>query len=322
MNFGLYPMLERYQTWKHDWEPAALERSRDFIFRNTFADIEYILKEVGEGYGTRFEFECYDVGHLYNLAHMLDRRPGQAAAVRAADLRHPRRHRHRSRGPDAHEAHGRQPVRRRQYLFSILAAGRHQMRLGTMGAIMGGNVRVGLEDSIYLGKGQLAQSNAEQVTQDPQHPRRPLARDRDPGRGARLAAASRAATAWGSSAPAQRGTPFLFFAVFALKFYNFGTSPVSSRGIAAGNFTWNALSCYHDLLTRPKAGTKVYEYVPSPLGGEGGRRPDGPPFGRCPDDLEKTSNLNPTGTAEGWSTNPLPQGERGQNEWALISNAR
>jgi uncharacterized protein (DUF849 family) len=145
MNFGLYPMLERYQEWKHPWEPAALERSRDFIFRNTFADIEYILKQIGEEYGTRFEFECYDVGHLYNLAHMLARKlvkpPLFVQLKRTAD----------SLFGDA-------------YQFSILAAGRHQMRLGTMGAILGGNVRVGLEDSIYLGRGQLARSNAEQVT--------------------------------------------------------------------------------------------------------------------------------------------------------------
>ena len=186
MNFGLYPMLQRYQTWKHDWEPAALERSRDFIFRNTYQDIEYILKELGEGYGTRFEFECYDVGHLYNLAHMLDRglvKPplfvqpifGILGGIGAdpEDLMHMKRTADRLFGG--------------QYLFSILAAGRHQMRLGTIGAIMGGNVRVGLEDSIYLGKGELARSNADQVDQDPRHPRSPLARARDPRRSPRLA---------------------------------------------------------------------------------------------------------------------------------------
>jgi uncharacterized protein (DUF849 family) len=162
MNFGLYPMLQRYQSWKYDWEPAALERSRDFIFRNTYKDIEYILKEVGEGYGTRFEFECYDVGHLYNLAHMLDRKLVQpplfvqlifgilgGIGTDTEDLMHMKRTADRLFGG--------------QYLFSILAAGRHQMRLGTIGAIMGGNVRVGLEDSIYLGKGELAKSNADQV---------------------------------------------------------------------------------------------------------------------------------------------------------------
>ena len=163
MNFGLYPNLARYQTWKYDWEPEHFERSRDFIFRNTYADIEYILKEIGESYGTRFEFECYDVGHLYNLAHMLDRglvKPplfvqlifGILGGIGAepAQLMHMKSTADHLFGDD--------------YLFSILAAGRHQMRFGTMGAIMGGNVRVGLEDSIYVAKGQLARSNAEQVT--------------------------------------------------------------------------------------------------------------------------------------------------------------
>ncbi len=162
MNFGLYPNLARYQTWKFDWEPEHLERSRDFIFRNTYADIEYILKEIGETYGTRFEFECYDVGHLYNLAHMLDRglvKPplfvqlifGILGGIgpEPAQLMHMKSTADHLFGSD--------------YLFSILAAGRHQMRLGTMGAILGGNVRVGLEDSIYVAKGQLARSNAEQV---------------------------------------------------------------------------------------------------------------------------------------------------------------
>jgi uncharacterized protein (DUF849 family) len=162
MNFGLYPMLGRYESWQHEWEPQYLENSRDFIFRNTYKDIEYILKEVGEGFGTRFEFECYDVGHLYNLAHMLDRklvRPplfvqlifGILGGIGAEpdNLLHMKR--------TADKLFGR------DYRFSILAAGRHQLRLGTMGAVLGGNVRVGLEDSIYIGKGQLARSNAEQV---------------------------------------------------------------------------------------------------------------------------------------------------------------
>jgi uncharacterized protein (DUF849 family) len=162
MNFGLYPMLNRYESWQHDWEPQYLENSRDFIFRNTYKDIESILKEVGEGFGTRFEFECYDVGHLYNLAHMLDRklvRPplfvqlifGILGGIGAEpdNLLHMKRTADRLFGRD--------------YRFSILAAGRHQMRLGTMGAVLGGNVRVGIEDSIYIGKGQLARSNAEQV---------------------------------------------------------------------------------------------------------------------------------------------------------------
>jgi uncharacterized protein (DUF849 family) len=162
MNFGLYPMLSRYKEWKHDWEPKALENSRDFIFRNTFKDIEFILKELGEGCGTRFEFECYDVGHLYNLAHFLDRglvKPplfvqtifGILGGIGAdtENLAHMRRIADKLFGD--------------QYRWSVLAAGRHQLPFVTMAAIMGGNVRVGLEDSLYIGKGQLAKSNAEQV---------------------------------------------------------------------------------------------------------------------------------------------------------------
>src|SRR5882724_6481858 len=162
MNFGLYPMLERYKEFKHDWERSHLENSRDFIFRNTFKDIEYILKELGEGHGTRFEFECYDVGHLYTLAHFLDRglvKPplfvqtifGILGGIGAdtENVAHMRRIANKLFGD--------------QYAWSVLAAGRHQMPLISMGAIMGSNVRVGLEDSIYLGKGQLAKTNAEQV---------------------------------------------------------------------------------------------------------------------------------------------------------------
>ncbi len=163
MNFGLFPMLNRYDSFKHDWEPAYLEASRDFIFRNTFKDIETILRDLGEGCGTRFEFECYDIGHLYTLAHFLDRklvRPplfvqtifGILGGIGADpdNVVFMRRTADRLFG-DA-------------YQWSILAAGRHQMGLGTLGAVMGGNVRVGLEDSLYAGKGQLARSNAEQVT--------------------------------------------------------------------------------------------------------------------------------------------------------------
>lgn len=162
MNFGLFPMLARYDNWKYDWEPRHLENSRDFIFRNTFKDIEYILKELGEGCGTRFEFECYDVGHLYNLAHFLEcglvKPPlfvqtifGILGGIGADidNLMHMRRIADKLFGAD--------------YQWSILAAGRHQMSFVTSGAIMGGNVRVGLEDSLYLGKGELARSNADQV---------------------------------------------------------------------------------------------------------------------------------------------------------------
>ena len=163
MNFGIYPMLNRYKEFKYDWERAHLEGSRDFIFRNTFVDIERLLKTLGEGHGTRFEFECYDIGHLYNLAHFLDRglvKPplfvqsifGILGGIGADpdNLAHARRIADKLFG-DA-------------YCWSILAAGRFQLPFVTMGAIMGGNVRVGLEDNLFLGKGELAKSNADQVT--------------------------------------------------------------------------------------------------------------------------------------------------------------
>ncbi len=162
MNFGLYPLLDKYKEFQHDWEQQHLANSRDYIFRNTFADIEYILRELGETHGTRFEFECYDVGHLYTLAHFLDRglvKPplfvqtifGILGGIGAdpENLLQMRRIADKLFGHDYH--------------WSILAAGRHQMGFVTMGAIMGGNVRVGLEDSLYLGKGELAKSNADQV---------------------------------------------------------------------------------------------------------------------------------------------------------------
>lgn len=163
MNFGLYQALQPGKQWKHDWEPAYLENSRDFIFRNTFKDIEYGLKSLGEGCGTRFEFECYDIGHLYNLAHFLDRglvKPplfvqsifGILGGIGAdpENLAHMKRIADKLFGD--------------QYQWSVLAAGRHQMNFTTLAAINGGHVRVGLEDSIYLGPGQLAKNNAEQVT--------------------------------------------------------------------------------------------------------------------------------------------------------------
>ena len=162
MNFGIYPMLERYGSFKHDWERKHLESSRDFIFRNTFKDIEYIMKELGEGHGVKFEFECYDVGHLYNLAHFVDRglvKPplfvqtifGILGGIGAdhENLMHMRRIADKLFGAD--------------YRWSILAAGKHQMSFVTMGAMMGGNVRVGLEDSLYVARGELARSNADQV---------------------------------------------------------------------------------------------------------------------------------------------------------------
>lgn len=162
MNFGLFPMLARYPTFKYDWEPRYLEASRDFIFRNTFKDIEFILKELGEGCGTRFEFECYDVGHLYSLAHFLDRKlvkPPLFVQTIFGILG--------GIGADtenlAHMRHIANKLFGDAYQWSILGAGRHQMGLLTVGAQMGGNVRVGLEDSLYLGRGKLAESNADQV---------------------------------------------------------------------------------------------------------------------------------------------------------------
>ena len=162
MNFGLFPILDKMSDFQHDWEPKYLENSRDFIFRNTFKDIEYILKELGEGHGTRFEFECYDIGHLYTLAHFLDRglvKPplfvqsifGILGGIGADEenLMHARRIAKKLFGND--------------YQWSVLAAGRHQMNFVTMAAMLGGNVRVGLEDSLYIGKGKLAESNKDQV---------------------------------------------------------------------------------------------------------------------------------------------------------------
>ncbi len=162
MNFGIFGMVERYKEWKYEWEPGFLEMSRDFIFPNTFKSLEYIMKEIGQGLGTRFECECYDVGHLYNLAYCLDQgwvEPplfvqtifGILGGIGAdvENLVHMKRIADKLFGDDYH--------------WSILAAGRHQMPLITTGAIMGGNVRVGLEDSLFIAKGELAKSNADQV---------------------------------------------------------------------------------------------------------------------------------------------------------------
>jgi len=162
LNFGFYELAKRYHDWKFDWERPFLESTKSWIFQNTFEDIEWILKRVGEECGTRFEFECYDVGHLYTLAHFLDRgliKPpmlvqtifGVHGGIGAhfEDLLHQKRTADRLFGRD--------------YFWSILAIGRHQMQLAAAGALMGGNVRVGLEDSLYISKGELATSNAEQV---------------------------------------------------------------------------------------------------------------------------------------------------------------
>ena len=163
MNFTIHPVARKYAEWRYDWEKPYVEGMEDLIFRNTFRDIRHILEVLGRDGGTRFEFECYDVGHLYTLAHFVDEGlvdgplfvqcifgilgglgadPENLVTMRST----------------ADRLFGR-----KGYRFSVLGAGRHQMPLLTMGAVMGGHVRVGLEDSLYLGKGRLARSCAEQV---------------------------------------------------------------------------------------------------------------------------------------------------------------
>jgi uncharacterized protein (DUF849 family) len=162
MNFALFPLLGKYKTWKHQWEPQMLAATEDAIFRNTFKDIARILTVMGER-GTRFEHECYDVGHLYNLAHFVDKgaiKPpffvqmifGILGGI-GADMRNLM-----FMKETADKLFGK------DYLWSVLAAGRHQMQFATQAGMMGGNVRVGLEDSLYIGRGKLAVSNAQQVT--------------------------------------------------------------------------------------------------------------------------------------------------------------
>ncbi|MFN0196446.1 MAG: 3-keto-5-aminohexanoate cleavage protein [Planctomycetaceae bacterium] len=162
MNFGLYPSMTRFSEWKYEWEPKYLEMTRDFIFRNTFKDIETIIQKLGVGCGTRFEFECYDIGHLYTLHHFLERKlikpPVFVQTIfgilggigpDVENLMHMRRIADKLFGSD--------------YQWSILAAGKAQFNFVTTGAIMGGHTRVGLEDNLYLAKGVLAKSNAEMV---------------------------------------------------------------------------------------------------------------------------------------------------------------
>ena len=159
MNFGLFPMLARYKNFTHDWERQHLESSADFIFRNTFADIEKILHRLGEGHGVRFEFECYDVGHLYTLAHFLERKlvkPPLFVQTIFGILG--------GIGADPQNVLTMRETAERlfgdQYHWSVLAAGRFQFPFCTMAATLGANVRVGLEDNLFLGKGKLAPSNA------------------------------------------------------------------------------------------------------------------------------------------------------------------
>ncbi|EAU45811.1 MULTISPECIES: 3-keto-5-aminohexanoate cleavage protein [Salipiger] len=162
MNFALYPMAARISEWEHDWEQPFLENSDDLIFKNTPRDIAHVLTEMGEKRGARFEFECYDVGHLYMLRHFVDRGLvsgpiflqfvfGVLGGI----------------GPDPENLDHMKRIADKlfgdSYQFSVLAAGRHQMPLATMAAAMGGHVRVGLEDSLTIARGTLARSNAEQV---------------------------------------------------------------------------------------------------------------------------------------------------------------
>ncbi|MFN3547169.1 MAG: 3-keto-5-aminohexanoate cleavage protein [Mesorhizobium sp.] len=162
MNFALHPLAGKYKEWKHSWEKPFLEASDDFIFRNTFRDIGYILKHLGEGCGTRFEHECYDIGHLYNLAHFVDQgliKPPFLVQSIFGILG--------GIGADVENvAFMKQTADRLfgdDYVWSVLAAGRFQMPFITQAALLGGHVRVGLEDSLYIGRGRLAGSNAEQV---------------------------------------------------------------------------------------------------------------------------------------------------------------
>ncbi len=161
MNFGLYPMLDRFKEFQHDWEREHLENSRDLVFKNTFSDIEHILR-TGHDNGTRFEFECYDTSHLYNLAHFVDRGlvEGPFLVQTVFGLlggigAHPEDVMHMKRTADRLFGDA--------YVWSVLGAGRNQMNVAAQAAAQGGNVRVGLEDSLWISPGQRAESNADQV---------------------------------------------------------------------------------------------------------------------------------------------------------------
>lgn len=162
MNFGLFPMKKRHDEWQHDWEPKLLDATRDVVFQNTFSNIEEIFSTLGDGFGTRFEFECYDVGHIQTLAFYLRegliKKPvflqfvlGVLGGIDAS----PESLMHMKATADRLLAD--------PFQFSVLAAGRQQMSLAALGAILGGNVRVGLEDSLLIRKNEMATSNAQQV---------------------------------------------------------------------------------------------------------------------------------------------------------------
>jgi uncharacterized protein (DUF849 family) len=161
MNFGLFPMLNRFKEFKHDWERPYLEGSKDLIFRNTYGDLETVLTELSANQ-TRYEFECYDTSHLYNLAHFVDRGLVKAPffvqtvfGILGGIGSHPDDVMHMKRTADR--------LFGKDYRWSVLGAGRSQMPIAAMSAAMGGNVRVGLEDSLWIGAGKLAESNAQQV---------------------------------------------------------------------------------------------------------------------------------------------------------------
>ena len=162
MNFALYPLADRYQSWKYEWEEPYLRATEDSVFRNTFRDIARIVSVLGQEHGCRFEHECYDVGHLYNLAHMVDRKVVQppffvqmifgvlgGIGSDLANLLFMKQTADRLFGSD--------------YVWSVLAAGRQQMPFAAQSVLLGGSVRVGLEDSLFISRGTLASSNAEQV---------------------------------------------------------------------------------------------------------------------------------------------------------------
>jgi uncharacterized protein (DUF849 family) len=162
MNFGLYEMIPRVKEWRYDWEKPYLETSDERIFKNTFKDIAYILTSCSNNQ-TRFEIECYDIGHLYTAAHFLDRQLVKPPlfiqsvfGIRGGIGPHPEDVMHMKRTADR--------LFGNDYQWSVLGGGRNQMYVATQSAVMGGNVRVGLEDSLWIGKGQLARTNADQVS--------------------------------------------------------------------------------------------------------------------------------------------------------------
>ena len=162
MNFGLFPMLERYKAFQHPWEKPFLEGTKDLVFKNTFADIEHVLTRGSEN-GSRFEFECYDTAHLYNLAYFLDRKLATPPlfvqtvfGILGGIGNHPDDVSHLKRTADR--------LFGKDYVWSVLGAGKSQMPIASISAAQGGHVRVGLEDSLWLGPGQLAKKNADQVS--------------------------------------------------------------------------------------------------------------------------------------------------------------